>query len=282
MIIKATKENYAEITSLVPDELAEFLLRKDTLCLFKLDEEMRPVSLVLAQLKEADFALLWIFTLAEERKKGYGLELIQRLEQIAKRMGDVDAITAALPLENSALRFFVKAGFLLPENPDIEFETSVKGLSEQSLWRRKINAEDIVPLAEVPPFLFKDFEHEVKTGGNPANLPFPLSTAKYDGELSMACVTQKKLCGVLIVEKLENGELLLSGMQVNGKGAVAQNLIYVCGKKAIELYPPETPIRIIAINDISKKLIAKLISKTEKRLAFRLTLPIEKSEEENS
>lgn len=281
MIGTATEENRSAVECLLPDRLADELAQADTLCLFDTDASGLPVSVLLAKAAEERFELLWLFTAEESRKEGRATALLARLQTLARQIGVVESIAAALPTDSEVLAFLLEKGFAVSTALDVEYRAPVGELLKESLWRTQCPTEDIVPLDEISSPMLDVFGQAVLQQGNPAGLPLPLKWADYLHETSFAALSGGRMSAVLLAEK-DDGCVSLSALHaVTGGGDTVRQLLYAAGMAAIKTYPPETEFRFIAVNPVSRRLASKLLRHADRRYICRLSLPVEPAVEES-
>lgn len=79
-------------------------------------------------------------------------------------------------------------------------------------------------------------------------------------DLSFVCVEDKKLTGYLLIHKVEDHLLEITGLYYNGKHQTAhQQLFYNVAKNALPLYPPETQIRVAIHNEKLTRVITYMM-----------------------
>lgn len=280
MIMTITAQRLSAVAWLLPDRLSGALGEPDTLCLAATDGDDTPAAVLLARQEEPRMELQWLFTAPEARGKGYGTALLERLAEIARRMGGVECVTACLPTDSPALGFLLSSGFAASTALDVEYRAPVGALQNESLWRRPCQTADIVPLDEISSSMLDAFGQLAEQQGNPAALPLPLKWAQYIPELSFAALGGGRMSAVLLAERDGEHDVSLSALHaVSGGGETVRQLLYAAGTAAIRSCPPETTLHFVAVNPVSRRLAAKLLKHADRRYICRLTLPVEPSEE---
>lgn len=279
MIFKLDENSKDAVLYMLPGELRKNLEMRESICLFSVDGERVPVSVLVAGSTGDMVRIQWLYTLEECRNQGRATELIKAIAEIAAGVPGINAVAASLPASSPAVNAFRKCGFVLPERLDAELEATLADIAGESFWAEKQATDNIVPLSEVPGITLNKFMLEVAAQGNPAMLPNNLKAAEYLRDLSCAFVSGGDMRGILLAESAQDGGIQLAAVHVLDKNADTKQLLHYAGSAALEKYPPETPIHIIAVNEPSIKLAFRLLKRPKVRYICRLILPLGSGEE---
>lgn len=277
MIYTADTENFKYIKHLLPEKLESCLWDGRHFCLFDTDEENMPIGIFLSEIKDEAAQIIWLYIEEAYRSKGRAKALLERFSIICKRSGCAQLIFVSIPAEHKAARFFLHAGFKMPEELDIEFSSTVGKLKENPFWNRKADTSNVVPMSKLKSFQLKQFMHAVYEQGNPAAFPADLESAELIEQLCLGFLDGEKLVGMLLCEPAEDGGILVSALHAIGSAAAARELLYTAGRLAIEQFNPQTPIHILTVNPVSARLLRKILGKVEKRYVCRLSMAAKKN-----
>lgn len=271
-IADVNHQNY--IQRLVPDSLVGCLSDGRHFCLFATNEDQLPVSVLISEVRDGLVRLLWLFSDEEHRHCGYARSLIDRLVEVAKQAGGIDRVIVCIPADQPSIQFFLSAGFILPEDFDVEYAATVGELGEHPFWREPAGTAGIVPLEKVKDYQLRPFMQAVSKQGNPAALPTNLQSIDYLRSFSFACLRGNELTGLLLAEASEDGGIYLSALHVLGQSDAPRKLLYAAGRAALEQCAPETPVHTIVVSDASKRLASKLLAGAKMRYICRLAMTI--------
>ncbi len=180
---------------------------------------------------------------------------------------------------------FIDCRFNLAEEGAF-FETTIKGIADSEILHensvKKVLDEkklEITSLAAVDKQLVKAFGTELaQTGVFPAVNP-----EDYDEDVSFFLLDNDRIIGCILFDKQEDDFICNSLVYLSPEHGARQDLIYILAASARALekkFPSDFKVIFLAINDVSDKLIAKILPDAKKNeSALYFELPFETAKE---
>ena len=231
-------------------------MSEETALLLGLTEEGKAIGALAVLFYEEGPEIASVYVDPEYREKGGGSILLSMAEGIADEAGtDLVAELSASDRDQAALRHMLKKrGYELLPQETSEYCFSIRDLPANSYGSKT---------GETKAFFLKELaDIEKKHIGNYAlshGLFVPkggLLAKTLDQEVSAVIPGEKGEFAFALVEKEKEGLLSLSGLY-NGteNPELMMKLLQKVLNKAVEIYPPNTKVVVVTVNETAEKLV---------------------------
>ncbi len=251
----------ALIIPFIPDSLRS----RGDLFLGCVDEENVVCAAAVFQTDDIHLKLIYIYVVSEYRRCGAGTAMLDMGHRIGLRRGllgmEVDFFR---DMDTSGLYgFFKAAGF--EEDDDVTAMETVTLLEEldRSLTpfaKKAKSGAEIISLGRISKNMYFDMQNLLREHGDEDDVFTLLPMDCYEKDLSFFAYMDKKPVGGIVLQKLSEDELKLSYLWAFGGNTsklVADLMLHALNEVMLD-YPWTTKIRIIGINDNSKRMIERL------------------------
>lgn len=259
---------------LLPEEIAQQLRTRQELMAFGAVEGQTPCGVLVAAFEPQRLRLVWLCTAEQARGRRVARALVRKLLAQAWHDPDIDRVLADVrrgtPVDPVYMLLLTEGWLAIPfALPD--YGCTLGQLAEQPFWQQSMRQEGVCPLGEVPPAMLQAYSAWLSGQPAQAAVELPLRLEQYDPVLSLGYISGGQLQALLLAQAGADG-LVLAYAQARETAATGfARLIYAAGRRAMEMYPPETRFSFAAITPAAESLAKKLLPAPEMQPMYRMS-----------
>jgi hypothetical protein len=226
------------------------------------DGEYDAVGICLSPVEDGWIEIDWLWAAGEEYVKNAAAGMVNVLIGAAVMDDEVVGITASYPAKRGAefSEIFESRGFVLSDSTLDGYRLKLSDLADSAFFSKAPKGVELVkPLSEISASMRDAFSKATGALDESVGIEAPIEWDSYDPGVSMLYEKDGAIHGVTLVRKDGEGlELAWAYAQAGAPSAFAASL-YASAKAASENLPADTNVSVIALNDVSKGLVEKLI-----------------------
>lgn len=245
-----TKENIKFFKNLFPKEN----LPREAFIIGAIEEGV-PCGILIVTSCAPDYELSYIYVDEDCRNKGAAREMLLHAHFITQRSG-IDCLRCGISSDNNeVISYLLNAGF----EEEITFpKISVKLSDLSPFYTKELHLKegyDCISLDVLPSYLWNVFIEICNKG---ENIPLVKNEDNYNTKLSFILTKEKKVKGGILVSEIPGG-LSVDFLAIfeSGKSSYVPILIHNASKKAHEIYPDDTTVSFVCMNESVEKFVEK-------------------------
>lgn len=247
-------------------EAVKAMEQKFPLLSLGISEEDTACGAVAGYVSDFTFHLISLYISPDCRRKGYGRALLTKLQELllthSEVLGMMTSFTTTEPEQETMLPFLETMDFKSENEQETLYTFLLRDLEEGPMAKGNLSSAkngSILPFSEISDSVILQAEKEARA----ANVPLPVSSLTAPSihkEMSFAIMEKGQINSFIAFDNSCGNMLTLACAWTEKSGPTSLfSLVRTALHRAGELYSPETPMAIQAVNKTSAALIRSLV-----------------------